>query len=113
MHLDDLRKKHHGAVHFCYAFQIGTDKIHYRANDDGESIFYAAFDPVTAIREVKLRLGDSFTLGQTISIPKNDLGGSSSGTNDLDITITSLITEKEHIENQLILFSLHCLTNFN
>ncbi len=36
VNLDFLRKKHHGAVHFCYAFQIGTDKIQYRANDDGE-----------------------------------------------------------------------------
>ena len=35
-HLDTLRKKHYGAVHFCYAFQIGTDKIQFRANDDGE-----------------------------------------------------------------------------
>ncbi|WP_298395925.1 YigZ family protein [Flavobacterium sp.] len=35
-HLDSLRKQHTGAVHFCYAFQIGTDKIQYRANDDGE-----------------------------------------------------------------------------
>jgi uncharacterized YigZ family protein len=35
-HLDQLRKQHHGAVHFCYAFQLGTEKIQYRANDDGE-----------------------------------------------------------------------------
>ena len=35
-HLETLRKQHHGAVHFCYAFQIGTNKIQYRANDDGE-----------------------------------------------------------------------------
>lgn len=34
--LEILRKKHHGAVHFCYAYQIGVDKIQYRANDDGE-----------------------------------------------------------------------------
>lgn len=34
--LDILRKQHYGAVHFCYAFQIGTDKIQCRANDDGE-----------------------------------------------------------------------------
>ena len=34
--LEILRKKHFGAVHFCYAFQMGTDKIQYRANDDGE-----------------------------------------------------------------------------
>lgn len=35
-HLEILRKQHHGAVHFCYAFQIGTTKIQFRANDDGE-----------------------------------------------------------------------------
>lgn len=34
--LDLLRKKHFGAVHFCYAFQIGTDTIQFRAHDDGE-----------------------------------------------------------------------------
>lgn len=36
VHLEQLRKQHHGAVHFCYAFQLGTDTIYYRANDDGE-----------------------------------------------------------------------------
>lgn len=35
-HLEQLRKQHFGAVHFCYAFQLGTDTIQYRANDDGE-----------------------------------------------------------------------------
>lgn len=34
--LDDLRKRHPSAGHFCYAFQLGSDKIYYRANDDGE-----------------------------------------------------------------------------
>lgn len=34
--LDQLRKQHHSARHWCYAFQLGTDKIYYRANDDGE-----------------------------------------------------------------------------
>ena len=31
-----LRKQHPHAVHYCYAYQIGTDKVIYRANDDGE-----------------------------------------------------------------------------
>lgn len=35
-HLESLRKQHNGAGHFCYAFQIGTEKIQFRANDDGE-----------------------------------------------------------------------------
>ena len=34
--LDVLRKKYPQAVHYCYAYQIGTESIHYRANDDGE-----------------------------------------------------------------------------
>lgn len=34
--LEILRKKHFGAGHFCYAYQLGTDKILFRANDDGE-----------------------------------------------------------------------------
>ncbi len=34
--LEVLRKKHFGAGHFCYAFQLGTDKIQFRTNDDGE-----------------------------------------------------------------------------
>ena len=34
--LEDLRKQHHSARHWCYAFQLGTNKIQYRANDDGE-----------------------------------------------------------------------------
>ena len=35
-HLEKLRKQHIGAGHFCYAFQLGTDTIYFRANDDGE-----------------------------------------------------------------------------
>lgn len=31
-----LRKTHHSARHWCYAYQIGTEKIYFRANDDGE-----------------------------------------------------------------------------
>jgi uncharacterized YigZ family protein len=36
LHLETLHKQHAGAGHFCYAWQIGTEKIAYRANDDGE-----------------------------------------------------------------------------
>lgn len=35
-HIEQLKKQHFGAVHFCYAYQIGTEKIEFRANDDGE-----------------------------------------------------------------------------
>lgn len=34
--LEFLRKKHHTARHFCYAWQLGTESVRFRANDDGE-----------------------------------------------------------------------------
>ncbi len=34
--LEELKKKHHAARHFCYAWQLGVETISYRANDDGE-----------------------------------------------------------------------------
>ena len=34
--LERLRKEHFSARHWCYAYQIGTEKNQYRANDDGE-----------------------------------------------------------------------------
>lgn len=37
-HLEELKKKHHQARHWCYAWQIGKEEghRHFRANDDGE-----------------------------------------------------------------------------
>ena len=35
-HLEAIRKQHHTARHWCYAYQLGTETITYRANDDGE-----------------------------------------------------------------------------
>jgi len=34
--LETLKKKHHSARHFCYAYQIGVEQKKFRANDDGE-----------------------------------------------------------------------------
>ncbi|EAQ41035.1 YigZ family protein [Polaribacter sp. MED152] len=34
--LEEVRKIHYAARHFCYAYQIGVEDIKYRANDDGE-----------------------------------------------------------------------------
>lgn len=31
-----LKKQHHSARHWCYAYQLGTETIKYRVNDDGE-----------------------------------------------------------------------------
>lgn len=34
--IDQLKKTHFSARHWCYAYQLGTDRISFRANDDGE-----------------------------------------------------------------------------
>jgi uncharacterized YigZ family protein len=35
-HIENLKKEHYSARHWCYAYQIGTEAIQYRVNDDGE-----------------------------------------------------------------------------
>lgn len=35
-HLDQLKIDHFSARHWCFAYQIGTENIKFRANDDGE-----------------------------------------------------------------------------
>ena len=34
--IEDLKKKHHQARHWCYAWQLGKVEHQFRANDDGE-----------------------------------------------------------------------------
>lgn len=34
--LEQLRKLHHTARHHCYAWQLGKERMQFRANDDGE-----------------------------------------------------------------------------
>jgi Uncharacterized conserved protein len=36
MHIDNLKKVHHNARHWCYAWQLGEDYSSFRVNDDGE-----------------------------------------------------------------------------
>lgn len=36
VHIEQLKKQHYNARHWCYAWQLGTNYEHYRANDDGE-----------------------------------------------------------------------------
>jgi uncharacterized YigZ family protein len=38
IHIEALKKQHHSARHWCYAYQLGTQENHYqfRVNDDGE-----------------------------------------------------------------------------
>lgn len=44
-HVDALKKKYYDARHHCYAFILGAEGVHYRANDDGEPN-HSAGDPI-------------------------------------------------------------------
>jgi uncharacterized YigZ family protein len=35
-HIENLKKDHFSARHWCYAYQIGTETFKFRTNDDGE-----------------------------------------------------------------------------
>ena len=35
-HVNELKKEHFKAVHYCFAYRLGTDNNEFRANDDGE-----------------------------------------------------------------------------
>lgn len=34
--LESVKEKHKSARHFCYAYQLGTNEVYFRVNDDGE-----------------------------------------------------------------------------
>ena len=34
--IEEIKAKHHKARHWCYAWQLGTEDIRFRVNDDGE-----------------------------------------------------------------------------
>jgi uncharacterized YigZ family protein len=65
--IDGLRKKHPHAGHFCYAYQIGTDTLSYRANDDGEPSNSAGMPIYGQIQ--------SFSLTNTLVVVARIFGG--------------------------------------
>ena len=101
--LEELKKKHHSARHFCFAWQLGVEAISYRANDDGEPNNSAgmpiygqiqAFE-VTNILIVSVRYfgGTKLCVGGLINAYKNSA--------QLALEASKIITKTINIQFQL------------
>jgi uncharacterized YigZ family protein len=73
--IEQLKKKHPQAGHFCYAYQIGTEIFSYRANDDGEPSNSAGMPIYGQIQ--------SFAVTNTVVIVVRIFGGTKLGVGGL------------------------------
>lgn len=74
-HLDDLKKAHFGARHWCYAWRLGESGESYRANDDGEPAGSAGRPILAAI--------DSLSLSDVLVVVVRYFGGTLLGVRGL------------------------------
>ncbi len=65
--IEDVKKEHHTARHWCYAYRLGADGSEFRSNDDGEPS-HSAGDPI-------LRQIDSKELTNVLIIVVRYFGG--------------------------------------
>lgn len=96
-HIEQLKKQHLGAVHFCYAYQIGTEKIEFRANDDGEPSNSAGIPIYGQIQ--------SFGLTNILIVVVRFFGGTKLGVGGLITaykTTTQLVLENAIIKEKTI-----------
>ncbi len=104
--IDGLRKKHPNAGHFCYAYQIGTETLSYRANDDGEPSNSAGMPIYGQIQ--------SFSLTNTLVVVARIFGGVKLGVGGLISaykTIAQLTLESCAIIEKTI--DIHYLISFD
>ncbi len=104
--IDLLKKQHFGAGHFCYAYQIGTDKIQFRVNDDGEPSNTAGMPIYGQIQ--------SFEITNVLIVVVRFFGGTKLGVGGL---IAAYKTSAQLvIENALIIektINIHYLISFD
>jgi uncharacterized YigZ family protein len=104
--IDQLRKLHPHAVHYCYAYQIGTEKISYRANDDGEPSNTAGTPIYGQIQ--------SFGLTNVLLVVVRIFGGTKLGVGGLITaykTTAQLVLEEAEIIEKTI--DIHYLISFD
>ena len=95
-HLFQIKKQHHQARHWCYAWRLGVDPIKYRANDDGE--------PSNTAGQPILRQLQSFEVTNILIVVVRYFGGVKLGVSglissygasaELCLTNTTIVTKK-------------------
>lgn len=73
--LADIKKEHHSARHHCYAWRLGSEKITFRANDDGEPSSTAGKPILGQLR--------SYKITNTLIVVVRYFGGTLLGTSGL------------------------------
>jgi uncharacterized YigZ family protein len=104
--IDSLRKQYPHAVHYCYAYQIGTEAITYRANDDGEPSNSAGIPIYGQIQ--------SFSLTNILIVVVRIFGGTKLGVGGLITaykTAAQLALEASEIIEKTI--DIHYLVSFD
>lgn len=92
-HIQQLKKQHFNARHWCYAWQLGADYSRYRVNDDGEPSNSAGMPIYGQIK--------SFDLTQILIVVVRYFGGTKLGVGGLINAYRS--AAKEAIENSRII----------
>lgn len=96
--VETLKKKHHSARHWCYAWQLGVEKSIYRANDDGEPSGTAGLPIFGQIQ--------SFNLTNVLIVVVRYFGGIKLGVGGLVQaykTSAQMALEASHIEERLVM----------
>src|SRR5690606_12375814 len=104
--LEQLKKQHYTARHWCYAYQIGTKTKIYRANDDGEPNNSAGMPIYGQIQ--------SFDVTNTLVVVVRYFGGVKLGVGGLVTaykTTTQMALEAWEIVEKTI--DTHCFIHFD
>lgn len=95
-HLQRIKKEHFSARHHCYAWRLGAEKTHFRANDDGE--------PSSSAGKPILGQIQSFDLSNILIVVVRYFGGTLLGVSGLITAYRA--AAKDAIENANIIDKL-------
>ena len=107
-YVEELKKQHHNARHWCYAYQLGTINTSFRVNDDGEPNNSAGMPIYGQIQ--------AFEITNVLIIVVRYFGGTKLGVSGLINaykTAAKLALENSDIKEYTITFSLRVQCDYD